>query len=139
MGSYNIVQELCQIKLHSQAITSIDLTNSTKFCIVSIKNQGYFSCRVRKIKSKASNLSINYIFQELGNLVLNTIDTSSITNYNNNKEKLKIALEKRKECFNDLEEFRRELEVKSALNTKQLEVGAKRKELNFINETLDKI
>lgn len=47
------------------------------------------------------------MFQELGNPILNTIDISSSAAYSANKDKLKIALEKRKECFNDLEEFRR--------------------------------
>lgn len=87
--------------------------------IVSIKSQGYFSFRVRKMKSKDSNaVNMNIIFQELGNPILNTIETSSTINYTNNKEKLKISLEKRKECFNDLEEFRREWEIKSQMSSK---------------------
>lgn len=76
--------------------------------IVSVRGQGYFSFRVRKVKSKDSVVNMNIVFQELGNPILNTIETSSTINYANNKEKLKISLEKRKECFNDLEEFRRE-------------------------------
>jgi hypothetical protein len=44
--------------------------------------------------------------------VLNSIDISSTIEYNVNKEKLKLVLEKRKECFNDLEEFRKDWEIK---------------------------
>lgn len=55
---------------------------------------------MRKLRSKDSNM--NMLYQELGNPILNTIETSSTINYTNNKEKLKISLEKRKECFSDL-------------------------------------
>jgi hypothetical protein len=58
--------------------------------------------------------------QEFGNLVLSTIDASSSVAFAMNKDKLKLALEKRKECFNELEEFRREWELQSSMKTKRI-------------------
>lgn len=46
--------------------------------LVNIKNEGYFQFRIRKMRSKDSNnINMNIIFQELGNPILNTIDSSS--------------------------------------------------------------
>lgn len=71
-------------------ITSIDHTNNNKFMLINIKTQGYFKCRIRKMRSKEDkntngNINMNIVFQQLGNLVLNTIDTSSSINYAVNK------------------------------------------------------
>lgn len=55
--------------------------------LINIKNHGYFKCRIRKLRNKDANnnINMNVVFQELGNLVLNTIDTSSAVNYAINK------------------------------------------------------
>lgn len=34
------------------AITSIDMTNNSKFMLVNVRGHGYFTFRIRKLKSK---------------------------------------------------------------------------------------
>ena len=51
---------------------------------------------------------MNLVFQELGNPIFNTIVTISTGSFTIKKELLKTLLEKRKSCFTDLEEFRKE-------------------------------
>lgn len=73
----------------------------------------------------------------MGNLNLNKIEVSSKENQTANKEKLKILLEKRKACFNDFEEFKKEWDLKKLANSKILELNDKGNELSFINTTLN--
>lgn len=83
---YSIGQEIERIKLHNQPICMIDFTSNNKFMLVNVKSQGYFSFRIRKIRTKdTSTHHMSIAYQELGNPMLNTIDTSSTTNYSNNK------------------------------------------------------
>lgn len=49
-------------------ITSIDHTNNNKFMLINIKTQGYFKCRIRKMRSKEDkntngNINMNIVFQ----------------------------------------------------------------------------
>lgn len=54
--------------------------------LVNVKNQGYFQFRIRKMRGKDSNnINMNIIFQELGNPILNTIDSSSNLTFAANK------------------------------------------------------
>lgn len=101
-GSSLLVDPYCSLKVHNSPINYIGLTPNNRFLIVSVKKSGYLSFRIRWQKSLKDN-QVSLAFHELGNPILNTIDVSSCSLFETNKDRLKIALEKRKTCFNDLE------------------------------------
>lgn len=56
--------------------------------VIGVRGQGNFTIRVRKVKTKdphGSGVNMNMIFQEIGNPILNSLDTSSNLNYKINK------------------------------------------------------
>ena len=47
-GKFVINEEMGYLKMHNWPIQTIGITNNYKFLIVSIRNSGYFTLRMRK-------------------------------------------------------------------------------------------
>ena len=122
----NPVLTMREVRVHHEPITEMLMSNNHKFMWCRLRGQGLGML-------KAKWLASHTVYNPFDISNYNFIETSSLPYLEHVHDKLKGLLERRKTIFNELEEFKKEWEMRRLKETKSISIDNKRRELQGIN------